>query len=226
MEAVLVFIFKLYVATVLGSVGIKLAKEYFANKKIEKQGLEITNGDREPQEVAYDIIKEYAFSLVPIRNVKKAWKLIWSNNKKYASAKLDKLQKEGRIKKMDEVVAEPIPEETKPKKEEKPVVTNDTKKNNQLIVDQYIAEINNSTNIDFIKALKTTYRQKSIELRKKHAKLKEMLKTSTNEEFKKNVRKEMNGIARRVKVYDEIFVAARDRLFELNQKQTSAQRKK
>ena len=108
--------------------------------------------------------------------------------------------------------------------EEKPIITNNVKKNNQLIIDEYIFEINNSSNIEFIKELKTTYRQKSIELRERHAKLKEMLKDSTNSERKIKIKNEMNNIARRVNAYDQIFVAARDRLFEL--KQTKNQIKK
>ena len=53
-----------------------------------------------------------------------------------------------------------------------------------------------------------------------------MVSTSTNEEFKKKLKKEMSAIARRVNAYDKIFVAARDRLFELKQKNQSTQRKK
>ena len=36
MEAFIMFILNLYVASTLAAVGIKLAKEYFANKRIEK----------------------------------------------------------------------------------------------------------------------------------------------------------------------------------------------
>ena len=175
----------------------------------------------------YFFLKENFYILVPIKNLKKTWKLFWANNKKYSETRFNKFKEQGRIEKIEEIVGEPVvEEEIKPKKEEKPVVTNDAKKNNQLIIDQYIAEINNSTNVDFIKALKTTYRQKSIELRERHAKLKEILAKTTNEETRKTIKKDMNGIARRVKAYDEIFVAARDRLFELKQKQISNQRKK
>ena len=72
MEAFIMFILNLYVASTLAAVGIKLAKEYFANKRIEKNGYKITKGDREVQEVVYDILKEYTYCLVPIRNIKKS----------------------------------------------------------------------------------------------------------------------------------------------------------
>lgn len=233
MEAVLTFVFNLYLASVGISACVKLAKDYFANKKINKKGYNITKGDREIQEVVYDYLKENFYILVPIRNIKKSWKLIWSNNKKYSEERFNKLKEQGRLEKIEEIVGEAVEEskpikkeEKKPKQEEKPVVTNDVKKNNQLIVDEYIAEINNSTNVEFISALKSTYRQKSLELRERHAKLKDMVATSTNEEFKKKLKKEMSAIARRVNAYDKIFVAARDRLFELKQKNQSTQRKK
>lgn len=227
MEAFIMFILNLYVASTLASVGIKLAKEYFANKRIEKQGYKITKGDREVQEVVYDILKEYTYCLVPIRNIKKSWKLIWGNNKKYANQKLAKLQEQGRIEKQEEVKQEKPVVENKPKKQEpKPEKATTPKKTQELIVDEYITEINNSTDIEFITAIKTTYRKKSLELRERHAKLKDMVATSTNDEFKKKLRKEMSGIARRVNAYDKLFVAARDRLFELKQKNQSAQRKK
>ena len=225
MEAFIMFILNLYVASTLASVGIKLAKEYFANKRIEKQGYKITKGDREVQEVVYDILKEYTYCLVPIRNIKKSWKLIWGSNKKYANQKLAKLQEQGRIEKLEEIEAEPVVEEKPKKSETKPEKTT-PKKNQELVVDEYVEEINNSTNIEFISSVKTTYRQKSLELRERHAKLKSMVATSTNDEFKKKCRKEMTSIARRVNAYDKIFVAARDRLFELKQKNQSTQRRK
>lgn len=225
MEAFIMFILNLYVASTLASVGIKLAKEYFANKRIEKNGYKITKGDREVQEVVYDILKEYTYCLVPIRNIKKSWKLIWGSNKKYANQKLAKLQEQGRIEKLEEIEAEPVLEEKPKKPETKPEKTN-TKKTQELVVDEYVDEINNSTNIEFISSVKTTYRQKSLELRERHAKLKSMIATSANDEFKKKCRKEMSSIARRVNAYDKIFVAARDRLFELKQKNQSTQRRK
>lgn len=224
MNAILSGILDIYLITVVSSIGIKLAKEYFANKRIEKKGLTITKGDKEPQEYVYDIVKEYFYTLVPIRNIKKSWKLIWGNNKKYTEEKIARLQQEGRIKKSDEVIDESTKEQPKPKKQEEKKKETTTKQSEKLVVDEYINEINNSTNIEFISAIKTTYRKKSLALRERHAKLKEMLKTSTNEEFKKKIKKEMSGIARRVNAYDQIFVAARDRLFELKQKQTSNQR--
>lgn len=225
MEAFIMFILNLYVASTLAAVGIKLAKEYFANKRIEKNGYKITKGDREVQEVVYDILKEYTYCLVPIRNIKKSWKLIWGSNKKYANQKLAKLQEQGRIEKLEEIEAEPVVEEKTKKPETKPEKTT-PKKNKELVVDEYVDEINNSTNIEFISSVKTTYRQKSLELRERHAKLKSMVATSTNDEFKKKCRKEMSSIARRVNAYDKIFVAARDRLYELKQKNQSAQRRK
>lgn len=226
MEAFLMFLLNLYVATTLASVGIKLAKEYFANKRIEKNGYKITKGDREVQEVVYDILKEYTYCLVPIRNIKKSWKLIWGSNKKYANQKLAKLQEQGRIEKLEAIEAKPVVEEKPKKPETKPEKTTTPKKNQELIVDEYIDEINNSTNVEFITAVKTTYRKKSLELRERHEKLKSMIATSTNDEFKKKCRKEMSSIARRVNAYDKIFVAARDRLFELKQKNQSSQRRK
>ena len=225
MEAFIMFILNLYVASTLAAVGIKLAKEYFANKRIEKNGYKITKGDREVQEVVYDILKEYTYCLVPIRNIKKSWKLIWGSNKKYANQKLAKLQEQGRIEKLEEIEAEPVVEEKPKKPETKPEKTT-PKKTKELVVDEYVDEINNSTNIEFISSVKTTYRQKSLELRERHAKLKSMVATSTNDEFKKKCRKEMSSIARRVNAYDKIFVAARDRLFELKQKNQSNQRRK
>lgn len=225
MEAFIMFILNLYVASTLAAVGIKLAKEYFANKRIEKNGYKITKGDREVQEVVYDILKEYTYCLVPIRNIKKSWKLIWGSNKKYANQKLAKLQEQGRIEKLEAIEAEPVVEEKPKKPETKPEKTT-PKKNKELVVDEYVDEINNSTNIEFISSVKTTYRQKSLELRERHAKLKSMVATSTNDEFKKKCRKEMSSIARRVNAYDKIFVAARDRLFELKQKNQSTQRRK
>ena len=225
MEAFIMFILNLYVESTLAAVGIKLAKEYFANKRIEKNGYKITKGDREVQEVVYDILKEYTYCLVPIRNIKKSWKLIWGSNKKYANQKLAKLQEQGRIEKLEEIEAEPVVEEKTKKPETKPEKTT-PKKNKELVVDEYVDEINNSTNIEFISSVKTTYRQKSLELRERHAKLKSMVATSTNDEFKKKCRKEMSSIARRVNAYDKIFVAARDRLYELKQKNQSAQRRK
>lgn len=225
MEAFIMFILNLYVASTLAAVGIKLAKEYFANKRIEKNGYKITKGDREVQEVVYDILKEYTYCLVPIRNIKKSWKLIWGSNKKYANQKLAKLQEQDRIEKLEEIEAEPIVEEKPKKPETKPEKTA-PKKNQELVVDEYVDEINNSTNVEFISSVKTTYRQKSLELRERHAKLKSMIATSTNDEFKKKCRKEMSSIARRVNAYDKIFVAARDRLFELKQKNQSTQRRK
>ncbi len=233
MEAVLAFLFKVYLVSIGFSVGVKYCKGRKADKKIEKSGYKIVKGDLETQERIYNCIKEYFYTIVPIRNIKKSWKLIWSNNKKYAEERFNELNKQGRIEKIEEVVGEKVEEskpvkkeEKQPKQEEKPVVTNDIKKNNQLIVDEYIAEINNSTNMEFISAIKSTYRQKSIELRERHSKLKDMLATSTNEEFKNKLKKEMSAIARRVNAYDKIFVAARDRLFELKQKKQSAQVKK
>lgn len=225
MEAFIMFILNLYVASTLAAVGIKLAKEYFANKRIEKNGYKITKGDREVQEVVYDILKEYTYCLVPIRNIKKSWKLIWGSNKKYANQKLAKLQEQGRIEKQEAIEAEPVVEEKPKKPETKPEKTT-PKKNKELVVDEYVDEINNSTNIEFISSVKATYRQKSLELRERHAKLKSMIATSTNDEFKKKCRKEMSSIARRVNAYDKIFVAARDRLFELKQKNQSTQRRK
>lgn len=225
MEAFIMFILNLYVASTLAAVGIKLAKEYFANKRIEKNGYKITKGDREVQEVVYDILKEYTYCLVPIRNIKKSWKLIWGSNKKYANQKLAKLQEQGRIEKLEEIEAEPVVEE-KPKKPETKLEKTTPKKTQELVVDEYVDEINNSTNIEFISSVKATYRQKSLELRERHAKLKSMVATSTNDEFKKKCRKEMSSIARRVNAYDKIFVAARDRLFELKQKNQSTQRRK
>lgn len=225
MEAFIMFILNLYVASTLASVGIKLAKEYFANKRIEKNGYKIIKGDREVQEVVYDILKEYTYCLVPIRNIKKSWKLIWGSNKKYANQKLAKLQEQGRIEKPEEIEAEPVVEEKPKKPETKPEKTI-PKKTQELVVDEYVDEINNSTNIEFISSVKITYRQKSLELRERHAKLKSMVATSTNDEFKKKCRKEMSSIARRVNAYDKIFVAARDRLFELKQKNQSTQRRK
>ena len=225
MKAFIMFILNLYVASTLAAVGIKLTKEYFANKRIEKNGYKITKGDREVQEVVYDILKEYTYCLVPIRNIKKSWKLIWGSNKKYANQKLAKLQEQGRIEKLEEIEAEPVVEEKPKKPETKPKKTT-PKKTQELVVDEYVDEINNSTNIEFISSVKTTYRQKSLELRDRHAKLKSMVATSTNDEFKKKCRKEMSSIARRVNAYDKIFVAARDRLFELKQKNQSTQRRK
>lgn len=213
---VLYFIFNLYMVTVLSSLGIKMLKEYRANKRIEKQGLEITKGEREWQEIIYDYIKEYAYTLVPIRNIKKTWKLIWGNNKKYTQAKLNKLKEQGRIK--EAKVEESVVEQPKPKKEEK-VVTTQTKKTEKLIVDEFINQINDSKDINFITSVKATYRQKSIELRERFAKLQELYKSTTNAQKKSEIKDEMTNIRRRVTAYDEIFVAARDRIAELKQNQ-------
>lgn len=213
---VLYFIFNLYMVTVLGSLGIKMLKEYRANKRIEKQGLEIINGEREWQEIVYDCMKEYVYTLVPIRNVKKTWKLIWGNNKKYAEAKLAKLKEQGRIK--EAKVEESVVEQPKPKKEEK-VVTTQSKKPEKLVVDEFINQVNESKDIEFITSVKTTYRKKSIELRERFAKLQELHKNTSNAQKKSEIKDEMSSIRRRVTAYDEIFVAARDRIAELKQNQ-------
>ena len=73
MEAVLTFIFNLYLASVGFSACVKAVKDLFADKKIYKKGYNITKGDREIQEVIYDFLKENFYILVPIRNIKKTY---------------------------------------------------------------------------------------------------------------------------------------------------------
>ena len=117
MEAVLTFVFNLYLASVGLSVCVKAVKDFFADKKINKKGYNITKGDREIQEVVYDFLKENFYILVPIRNIKKTWKLIWSNNKKYSEERFNKFKQQGRIEKIEEIVGEAV-EESKPVKKE------------------------------------------------------------------------------------------------------------
>ena len=91
---------------------------------------------------------------------------------------------------------------------------------------QYISAENLFRETEFDSYEDHTSEEYLAELRERHSKLKDMLATSTNEEFKNKLKKEMSAIARRVNAYDKIFVAARDRLFELKQKKQSAQVKK
>lgn len=231
MAELLTVILNIYLASV-GVAGVtKFLKERKARKIIEKKGYKIVSGEKEPQEFIADFFKNNFYVIVPFRNIKKTWKLIWGSNKKYANAKMEELKKEGRLEAIEETKQIEKPVEVK--KEEKIVekkenkipekkVTETKPKNIASIVDEFKNEINTSNDLIFVDEVRKTYRQKSNDLRQQYAVLSKEYKETTDKTKKAQIKDEVSNICRKIRTYDELYICARTRLTEL--KNTPVQR--
>ena len=74
MEAIIAFLFKLYLTTVGISSAVKIYKELRAKQIIEEKGYEILKSDKEIQEQIADLYKQYSYIL---------HKKVYSVNTKY-----------------------------------------------------------------------------------------------------------------------------------------------
>lgn len=225
MEAILGFIFELYLCTVGISAGIKVLKDLVARNKIEDQGYTFKKSDREIQEVIYDFFKENAYVIVPFRNIKSSWKLIWGSNKKYAEQKLEKYKKDGRIVEPKKEEPKPAVEEKQPVKKPEVKVTASKEKNAELMVDEFIREIESSNDIYFVQEIRKTYRAKSKELRTKYNELAALFKETKDKTKKAEIKEEVATICRRVKAYDTLYLCAKNRQLELQNQQTNTRKK-
>lgn len=225
MEAIIAFLFKLYLTTVGISSAVKIYKELRAKQIIEEKGYEILKSDKEIQEQIADLYKQYSYILNPFKNLKESWKLFWGSTKKYASSKMEKLNNDGRLRKINKPevihIEEPKPEKKEVKKEEKKQEEKNTKvthsfdENIELIVDEFKSQIESSNDIYFVTEIKKAYRQKSKEERARYAELSNEFKTTTDKARKQKIKEEVTSICRKVKAYDELYLCAKTRITEL-----------
>lgn len=225
MEAIIIFLVKVYLTTVGISAAVKIYKELRAKQIIEEKGYEIVKSDKEIQEEIADLYKEYSYILNPFKNLKKSWKLIWGSNKKYVASKIEKLQNDGKLRKKDKPevihIEEPKPEKHEVKKEEKkheekkPKVTHSLEENIELIVDEFRSQIESSNDIYFVAEIKKAYREKSKEERARYNELAAKFKKTSDKKEKAKIKTEVTSICRRVKAYDELYLCAKTRISEL-----------
>lgn len=224
MEAIIIFLVKVYLTTVGISAAVKIYKELRAKQIIEEKGYEITKGDKEIQEEIAQLYKEYSYILNPFKNLKKSWKLIWGSNKKYASSKMEKLHNDGKLRKKEKpeviYIEEPKPKKKEVKQEEKKKeegkkVTHSLDENIELIVDEFRNQIESSNDLYFVTEIKKVYRAKSKEERARYNELSLEFKNTSDKKRKTEIKKEVSSICRRVKAYDELYLCAKTRISEL-----------
>lgn len=208
MQYLIEILFKIYLFTIGISAGTKLLKDNLANSKIENQGYKINKDQREIKTIIYDYIKEYIYTLVPIKNIKISKELLFESDKKYTRKRLEKLKKNGRI--IENKIEE---QEEKPKTNKILKETKEVKKQNDI--SQYIKEIEISKDIYFLNEIKITFNNKSKELRKRYFILVDLYKKTTDKNKKRDIKDELEKLCNRVKLYDQIYVSARNRIKEL-----------
>ena len=208
MQYLIEILFKIYLFTIGISAGTKLLKDNLANSKIENQGYKINKDQREIKTIIYDYIKEYIYTLVPIKNIKIAKELLFESDKKYTRKRLEKLKKNGRI--IENKIEE---QEEKPKTNKILKETKEVKKQNDI--SQYIKEIEISKDIYFLNEIKITFNNKSKELRKRYFILVDLYKKTTDKNKKRDIKAELEKLCNRVKLYDQIYFSARNRIKEL-----------
>lgn len=199
----------LYVSPIVAT-GVQIFKNNMAKNIIERSGYEITAEDRSVSEVVSSFVKDYFYILVPGYNLYRAFKLFIKEDKEYASQRRSKLDYYERIKpiKKPEVVETPVVK-VEPKKEVKKELKS-TKTSSQPVktssakddINELISQISNCDDIGFLYKIKFEYKSKSSLLREEH-KSKKAQGASVSE---------LNKIVSRIKIYDRVFVEARDRL--------------
>lgn len=260
MSTLIGFLFDIYLISIGVSTGVQLYKNCIADIKIKKEGYEIINNNTMLENIC-DFILKYNYIFIPVINLRAAYELILTSNKKYKKYRFDRLEKENKIKKLnkeektdkEEKTKEPVisqiknqikekakqipvkqevkkqtpaKQTEKPKQEIKkqvPVKQPEVihiKDNKYDVTEPFKEEIQNSTDIYFLEALKNEYRKKSDELRQQYQVLLNKHNSTTDKNTKKQLVKELNSIVSKVQIYDEIFVCARDRISELKNKQT------
>ena len=276
MSTLIGFLFDIYLASIGVSTGVQLYKNCIADIKIKKEGYEIINNNTILENIC-DFILKYNYIFIPVINLRAAYELIMTSNKKYKKYRFNRLEKENKIKKSNKkeqtdkeektkepIISQiknqikekvkqipvkqevkkqvPVKQTEKPKQEiKKQVPVKQTEKPKQEIKKQtpvkqpevihikdnkydvtvpFKEEIQNSTDIYFLEALKKEYRKKSDELRQQYQVLLNKHNNTTDKNTKKQLVKELNSIVSKVQIYDEIFVCARDRISELKNKQT------
>lgn len=239
MEAFLSLLINLYLTTVVISVGIQVFKNYVSDKKIQKEGYKIINDNTLLENIS-DFICDYSYVFIPIRNIKKSFKLLLTSDRKYTKKRIEELSKENKLKKVEreEIIKEQVKElpkrkeiktqepikELPPRKEiKKPEVIQIKEDKKMDLVKPFVEEINNSNDINFLEELKKEYRRRSTELRSRYQIILEKYKSNTNPESKKQLKSELNTIASNINIYDRIFVCARDRITELKKQQSKKQ---
>lgn len=225
MEAIISLLINYYIISVGVSAAIKGLKVLKARKIIKSNGFEITKGDLEIQEEIAEFFKDNIYILNPFKNIKKSWKLIWGSNKKYAAAYMEKLKNQGKLKKVEKQevvrVEEPKPKKQEVKKEERKKerperkVTPSFDRNAELITDEFRSEIEASNDIYFVTEIKKVYRQKSKDERAAYHRLQEEFNKTSDKAKKTSLANEAKNVCRRIKAYDELYMAAKVRIDEL-----------
>lgn len=210
MEYLLEIILKLYLMTVGLSAGVKLLKDNIAKNKILKQGYEIKDDSRDLKTIIIDYIKEYIYILKPIKNLKITKNILFENNKKYTRKMLENLKNNGRIVVQEEKIEQEIKEEKIELKQEK------TKQNKQEDISSYIKEIESSKDMFFLNEVKLTFRSKAKQLRERYPVLVDLHKNTQDKNKKLEIKNELENLCKRVKLYDQIYVTARNRIVELH----------
>ena len=217
MNALISLIINLYLTTVVISTGIQIFKNYISDKKIQKEGYEIISDNTFLENVS-DFVCDYSYIFMPVTNLKKSFRLLLTSDRKYTKKRMDELSKENKLRK---ITREKKIEKITPIKEEKQI--KEDKKHS--LVKPFIEEIRSSNDIYFLTELKKEYKRRSTELRNKYQVVSEKYNNTTNPETKKMLKSELSRIVSNVKIYDEIFVCARDRINELKRQNNKIQTK-
>ena len=229
MNALISLIINLYLTTVVISTGIQIFKNYISDKKIQKEGYEIISDNTFLENVS-DFVCDYSYIFMPVTNLKKSFRLLLTSDRKYTKKRMDELSKENKLRKITrekkiEKIA-PLKEEKQIKEEiTKPEVIHIKEDKKHSLVKPFIEEIRSSNDIYFLTELKKEYKRRSTELRNKYQIVSEKYKNTTNLETKKMLKSELSRIVSNVKIYDEIFVWARDRINELKRQNSKIQTK-
>lgn len=229
MNALISLIINLYLSTVAISAGIQVFKNYMSDKKLQKEGYEIISDNTFLENVS-DFICDYSYIFMPITNLKKSFRLLLTSDRKYTKKRIEELSKENKLRKITrekkiEKIA-PLKEEKQIKEEiTKPEVIHIKEDKKHSLVKPFIEEIRSSNDIYFLTELKKEYKRRSTELRNKYQIVSEKYKNTTNLETKKMLKSELSRIVSNVKIYDEIFVCARDRINGLKRQNSKIQTK-
>lgn len=210
---ILTLIQDLYLVSIIESMFVRILVDVEAEKRINYSGYEVVKGNKTYYELTLDFIKENIYHIVPIVNIIKSYNILRCDRKKYAGELFARLKKDGRLRKIENLLELPK-EDIKPtkKEEKKPVIKQERK---VYLTDEFIEEIEQSNDIYFISGIQKIYREKSNAERAKYNVLFEEYKTTSNTERKVQIRLEINKICKKVKTYNEIYEAAKNRINEL-----------
>ncbi len=181
-------------------------KQYTFRKRLEREGLEISD-NRSVPETTISFIKDYAYLLVPGYNIYKSSKELFGNEDTYYTNKLSSLYKrkvirsvgENDVVKKDSLVTE--------KKKTVEVKREETKK-------PVIKPVTGNSTLEELKQEKREYYRKDQELRAKYKKLKELNASAET----------LSDIVRKIKTIDAKYNLLCEEILEVERSEKSAVR--